>query len=91
MQTPEAVPVRSTANEARVLGDETLFFAASGEELHTLNEVGTFVWQSIDGRRSLDEIADLVCGAYEIPREVACRDVWRFAEDLASMGLITLA
>ena len=75
----------------RELGEETIFLAESGDTIHSLDEVGTFIWQQIDAGASFGEIVDRVCDAYEVEREVAETDLQRFAQELLDKGLIKLA
>jgi hypothetical protein len=50
------VPVPSEAVLVRRLGEETVFLAPDGRRIHTLNALGTFIWDRIDGHSTLEEI-----------------------------------
>ncbi len=91
MLEPTVVPVRASGCASRAVGEETLLFAESGDELHTLNEVGSFIWGVIDGKRSLGAIVDSVCETYEVGRAIAEEDVARFMEELVAKGILSLA
>jgi len=56
---------------------------------YTLNEVGKFVWESMDGSRSLEDIRDSVAAVYDASREEVGRDLAELAEQLACEGLAT--
>jgi hypothetical protein len=58
--------------------------------LFTLNGVGTFVWQALDGAHSLGEIAGAVAGAFEVDPVRALADIAAFAADLERAGCATL-
>lgn len=90
MASLESVPVPVDAFAVRGVGDETILLAEEGEELHTLDEVGTFIWRAIDGVRTLREILGRVCDEYEVSEDVAAQDLLRFADELAQKGIVTL-
>jgi len=86
----DMIPVPGDSFCVREIGEETIFLAESGDELHCLDEVGTFIWKAIDGQRSLADILDRVCDEYEVSREAAQRDLTRFIRELAEKGIVTL-
>ena len=56
--------------------------------IYTLNEVGTMIWQLIDGDTSLSQIVDAVTGEYDIGEAEAKKDVVDFLNSLEAAGLI---
>jgi len=42
--------------------------------MHELNDTGSLLWRSIDGRRSAEELAALLAEQYEVPAQVALAD-----------------
>lgn len=77
----------------RKVMDETLLVPISGElasmdNLYTLNETGAFIWQALDGSRSLAEISGMLEREYDAPAEVIAADVLEIADGLAEAGLI---
>lgn len=59
--------------------------ASRGVELDSifnLNATGTYIWEQIDGRRSLVQIADLVAGEFEVEPDQARADCAVFIEQL---------
>lgn len=89
MTSLETVLVPAESYCVREIGEETIFLSNSGDQIHVLDEVGTFVWKEIDGRRPLGEILDRICAEYDVSRETAERDLLRFVEELTEMGLVT--
>jgi hypothetical protein len=55
---------------------------ADMDSVYTLNETGAFIWDQIDGRRTIEEITGLLTEEYEIDRESAEKDVFTFIENL---------
>lgn len=56
--------------------------------IYTLNEVGTSIWQLIDGERSVDELIERISSEYEVSKEEASKDVFEFLTTLETEGLI---
>ncbi len=77
----------------RKVMDETLLVPISGQlasmdNLYTLNETGAFIWQALDGSRSLAEISRMLEEQYDAPADVIVADVLEIANGLAEAGLI---
>ncbi len=49
-----------------------------------LNEIGSRIWQALDGKTSLDEIAAKMILEFDGPPEKVRKDVLRFIEHLAA-------
>ena len=58
------------------------------DSIYTLNEIGSMIWQLIDGKNSVSEIARAVCNAYEVTPQVAEKDTLEFLTSLKEAGLI---
>ena len=84
-------PVLSDKFCVRELGEETIFLAESGDTIHSLDAVGTFVWQQLVAGKSLAGALDEICAAYEVERDVAEADLRSFAAELQAKQLISFA
>lgn len=85
-----AVPTPSADLRVREIGDETVFLTASGNEVVSLNSVGTFIWQQIDGHHTLQDILDIICHEYEVEPDRAEADLARFVDELEQNNLLAL-
>ncbi len=56
--------------------------------IYTLNEVGTTIWQLVDGQRSVDQIIECISSEYEVSNAEASKDVFDFLTTLEVEGLI---
>lgn len=83
-----AIPSHNPSYCVRKLAEETIFLAEQGDAIHSLDELGTFIWESVNGERTLSDILDLICTEYEVPRDVAEADLMRFADDLIAQEII---
>ncbi len=89
MENLGVVPVQAEGLTIRQIGNETIILTEEGEELHTLDETGTFVWQAIDGKKTLSRILDLICVEYEVTHDRAKDDLVVFVEALKGKGIIS--
>lgn len=84
------VPVPSENALVRRLGEETVFLAPDGRLIHTVNAIGTFIWDQIDGQANLEEIRTLIVGAYNVDEAKAGNDLSEFVSELCEAGLVIL-
>lgn len=84
-----SIPKKNERVAARVVEGKALIVVIDNKQLHTLNEVGTRVWELCDGR-SLDAIAEAMVGEFEVDKPTAVRDVQRFVDELHALGALEL-
>lgn len=80
---------QSQRTAARTISGQAVVVVIDDRKLHTLNEVGTRVWELSDGR-TLGAIADVVCEEFEVGRSQALTDVERFVRELRDAGAVEL-
>jgi hypothetical protein len=61
---------------------------ADMQKIFTLNPVGEFIWQEIDGQKSLDEIRKGVMDRFDVEEEEADSDIREFIATLLETDLI---
>jgi len=57
-------------------------------ELHQLDEVGSFLWGEIKTRRSAQDLAQALCGEFDVDPIQAEKDVCAFLKTLDEKGLL---
>ncbi len=77
----------------RAFPDETLLVpvmagAADLDAIFVLNDTAKRVWELVDGRRTLGEIASAIVSEYRVSNEQAHEDVREFVERLREGGLV---
>jgi hypothetical protein len=87
---PEHYPEQNPRAAWRVYEGEAVIVSPEDSMLHTLNAVGTFIWEAADGRTTLGTIVDRVVDAFEIDHATAARDATVFVEELSRRGLLTV-
>lgn len=80
---------RSPDAASRTYDGQATIVLPSRAEVKVLNEVGSRVWESIDGRRTLGEILDTVLAEFDVPREKATADVIEFVGALKAQGMVS--
>ncbi|HKB24818.1 MAG TPA: PqqD family protein [Methylomirabilota bacterium] len=82
---------RSPKTAWRVIEGEAVILSLDTKAFRGLNAVGSRVWELIDGRRSVDEIVEVVVREFDVTREQAAADVQAFVRELLDKGLVTSA
>ncbi len=85
------IPVYSDGIEVRELGDEIIIISADGKFMHTLVDTGRFIWDSIDGEKSLKSILEMICIEYNVKKDQAEPDLLDFINTLVAKKLIDAA
>jgi len=83
-----AVLARKREIAWRAFEGEAILVVTARDEICHLNPVATFLWESLDGRTSLNELAGKLCEAFEVEREEALADALEFASDLLKRGMV---
>jgi hypothetical protein len=78
---------------ARKVAGETLLVPVKGHlaELHkvyTLNTVAEWVWEQLDGKRTVAELCEQVVSRFDVSRPAAQADLAELIEKLEKIGLI---
>jgi hypothetical protein len=74
----------------RMLDGEAVIISEDGAQIHTLNKIGSFIWELVDGKTTIDHIVTKICERFEIERDVAQADTLEFIEKLVDKQLIKL-
>lgn len=86
---------RSSSVVSRLVGGETLIIPVrSGvgdlASIYSLNEVGSFIWRSLDHPLSADSLAALLSCEFDVCREQAQTDLCHFLGELDTAGLLAV-
>lgn len=74
----------------KVIDNEAVILTVNDSVLHTLNEVGTFIWELLDGERDAESIASSLSEEFDVSFEQARDDVDRFLRELLRRDLLTV-
>ena len=71
-----------------MIDGEAVIVTPSDSMMHSLNEVGTRIWELMDGNRTVADIAATLQAEFEVDdKRVKADTVW-FVECLAKKGLV---
>lgn len=82
-----AILTQAQRTASRTIDGRAVVIVIDEQVLHTLNPVGTRVWELADGR-SVAAIADEITREFAVDAETALADVSRFAEKLRDLGAL---
>ncbi len=72
----------------QIIEDEAVLVDREEGEVLRLNPIGTEIWKTMDGKRTLTEIIDHVYQTFEVDRKRAQKDVIRFVKKLLRRELV---
>ena len=77
----------------RKTGDEYILVPVANNiadmnSVYTLNETGAFIWEQIDGKRSIEDLITLLTDEYETDKKSASKDVFEFIEKMREFLII---
>ena len=86
----ESYPRRCEDLACRVIDGEAVILTTDGRNVHSLNRVGSVIWELSDGTRSIKEIVSLISERFGVPFAVAKSDVLEFQAQLADKNLLEI-
>ena len=89
----KSVPFHSSEIVTKKTGKEYVLVPlanniADMNSVYTLNETGAFIWEQIDGKRSIEEIITALTNVYDIDKQNAESDVNTFIENMSKYLII---
>lgn len=91
-RSPAAVPVRNPAVTTRRNDDGTvtLLVPPDGRTI-SLDEIGSYVWESCDGETTIEELADALAAKYQLQRKEAQMSTVDYLKTLVKDDLLGIA
>jgi len=84
------VPVKNEEIVWRNLEGEAVLLNPHSGKYFGMNEVGCSFWEKVDGKRSVDQIVDLLFGEYKVERNTLEKDIGELVAALEKNQIITL-
>ena len=91
MKLNDEYPVFHPQVAARIIDGEAVIVLPESGQVNILNEVGSRIWELIDGTRSLGEITAIIVAEYNVTAEQAERDVEEFIQELVENKMLVLS
>ena len=83
-----SIPRKSERIAARAVDGKAVLVVLDARKLHTLNPVGTRVFELCDGTRDVQAIAALIAEQFEVDASTAERDALAFLTQLIAEGAV---
>lgn len=74
----------------RVIEGEAVLVNVRSDEVMHLNPAASFLWSSLDGRLSLEDIAKNITEEYDVDLDTALDDAVDFAGNLVEQGAVEI-
>ena len=87
----ETKPARTSHVVYRIVDGEAVIVEPRNGLINVINEVGSRMWELIDGQRSISAIAETISDEYDVSPDNALKDALPFFDDLESKKLISLS
>lgn len=81
-------PTRREGITVQRIGDETVLHDGGSKLAHVVNQSAAWIWDRIDGTSSTDDIADQLVREFDVPTEIARRDVVAVTDEFRRLGLL---
>ncbi len=72
----------------RKIGQGLVVMDPTGESTHSLDEIGSFIWDLLDGHLDLTAILDVIVDEYEVAEDVARQDLLNFATQMLAADIL---
>lgn len=91
MISPEQYILRTKDVMWRSIDNEVFIIDDSGNKIHVLNKVGSFIWSQMDVARTVRQIVDSVCRRFDVSEATALADTCELIEKMMGQGIIKLS
>ena len=76
--------------EWKTVGKETIIFSSSNGHFYELNDLATFLWKCINGKRKASEIQKLVLNRFDVTESVSKTHITQYIDTLLNKKLIEI-
>ncbi len=90
MDIGKKIPVKSDRVASRIIDQEAVIVLLNKQETIVLNELGSRLWELIDGKNNIDKLAQIIASEFDITYAEALKDIVEFVEDLVQREAIVL-
>jgi len=85
------IPIKSPSTASQIIDGEAVIIVPSEQMVNVLNPVGSRIWDLTDGRRRIEEIAEILAQEFDVSYETALKDAIEFTRDLAEKKVMGFA
>ena len=88
MMDMKTILARNEECPVRTIGGGLVIVNPEGNETHSIEDIGAFIWGRIDGQKALDAILGDILGEYQVAEATAAEDLQLFITQLIEAGLV---
>jgi len=85
------IPIKSPSTASQIIDGEAVIIVPSEQMVNVLNPVGSRIWDLTNGRRRIEEIAEILAQEFDVSYETALKDAIEFTRDLAEKKVMDFA
>ncbi len=83
-----SVLARNEDCPVREIGDGLVIMAPSGDLTHSLEDIGAFIWNRLDGKADMGTVLSAITVEYDVDTSVAEADLQTFVNELLAANII---
>jgi len=91
MLSIQSIPAPNPSVVGRMVDGEAVLVLPDQGQVKVLNPVGARIWSLADGSRSIAQIAQVICGEYEVDPQQAQADALEFFTNLENKGVVSFS
>ncbi len=74
--------------QVRAVGSGLVIVSPQGDETHSIEDIGAFIWNQMDGQKDLESILNEILAEYVVTAATAAGDLQTFISQLLEAGLV---
>jgi hypothetical protein len=83
-------PLKSSQTASRIIEGEAVIITPQNNEVKVLNEVGSRIWDLLDGRLDMKEVSSVISDEFEVSFDQALEDTTEFIDELLQRKMVLL-
>lgn len=72
----------------QIIDEKAVILDPHHQKVHELNEVGSFIWEKLDGTNDPQQISELLAENFDCEQAMAVSDIQDFCENLVAEGIV---
>ncbi len=81
---------KSPETASRLMDGEAVIIIPQDNEVKILNEVGSRIWELLDGSHDIKQISDVISDEFEVSHDKALKDIMEFINELYQEKMVIL-
>ena len=72
----------------QIIDEKAVILDPRNQKVHELNEVGSFIWEKLDGENDAEAISNLLTEDFDCELSVIATDIQEFCDSLVAEGIV---